>query len=215
MDMLLRGVEMFLHIDKYLELFFKSYGTLAYVMLFLVIFAETGLVIIPFLPGDSLLFAAGALAAISGLNIYVLIILIPAAAILGNVTNYYIGLWVGPKIFHYESIMFLRKENLMKAHAFYEKHGGIAITICRFFPILRTITPFVAGISKMSFGKFMMYNVIGGLAWGILFTLAGYFFGNVSFVKENFSMVSLGIVVISLIPFALTLIKTKKKVPID
>jgi membrane-associated protein len=211
MDLLLQGVEMFLHIDKYLAEFFVQYGLLAYILLFVVIFAETGLVVTPFLPGDSLLFASGALAAVSGLNIYVLLVLIPTAAIMGNISNYYIGYWIGPKIFKRESGRFLNKANLTKAHEFYEKYGGMAITICRFFPILRTLTPFVAGVAKMSFIQYLFYNILGGLAWGLSFTLGGYFFGNVPFVKDNFSMVVVGIVLISFIPFTIAVIKNRKK----
>ena len=192
-------IEIFLHLDIYLGLIIKDYGFWTYAILFVVIFCETGLVLTPFLPGDSLLFAAGSFAAIGALNPIALLIIISVAAIVGDTVNYWIGNYLGPKVFT-ENVRFLKKEYLDKTHAFYEKHGGKTIIIARFIPIIRTFAPFVAGIGAMSYGKFILYNIIGGIAWTLIFVLSGYFFGTLSVVKNNFSLVIIVIIFISVLP---------------
>lgn len=209
MELINWAVDFFLNLDQHLNAFFLEYGALAYLLLFLIIFAETGLVITPFLPGDSLLFAVGALCAVSTLSLPIILIILPLAAILGDNTNYWIGHWFGPKVFKNEKAKFLNKDNLMKAHNFYEKYGGIAITLCRFLPILRTFVPFVSGVVKMNFPKFTFFNVIGGIGWVLIFTLLGYFFGNIPFVKEHFELVVVGIIVFSVVPILIEFIKSR------
>ncbi|HAJ34231.1 MAG TPA: DedA family protein [Chloroflexi bacterium] len=201
MDLLANLLDIFLHVDKYLGDIVRTIGVWTYVLLFLVIFAETGLVVTPFLPGDSLLFAAGAIAALvpDTLNITLLILVLSAAAILGDTANYWIGHWVGPRAFS-GKVRFLKKEHLDRTNAFYAKHGGKTIILARFVPIVRTFAPFVAGIGAMNYSKFIVYNVVGGVAWVTIFTLLGYFFGNVPFVQHNFEYVIIAIVLISLLP---------------
>lgn len=193
-----------LHIDVYLSDVVSVYGTLSYFPLFVVIFLETGLVFTPFLPGDSLIFAAGAVAALSSLNIYLLILIIWAAAFLGDTANYWIGKFLGQKLSSK-----IKKEYLDRTQEFYKKYGGLTIFIARFVPIVRTFAPFVAGLGKMEYKKFFIYNVIGGLVWSSLFASIGYFFGNIPIVKQNFSIIVIGIIIISIVPVALEL--TKKK----
>lgn len=200
----------FLHVDKYLFEIVGTYGGLTYAILFAVIFMETGLVVTPFLPGDSLLFAAGALAAGGALNIWVLCTLLLVAAFLGDTVNYWIGHWIGPKAFS-GKIPLLKKEHLNKAQAFYDKHGGKAIVLARFVPIVRTFAPFVAGIGKMSYPHFLAYNLVGGLLWVALFTLGGYFFGSLPIVQQNFHYVVVLIVAISVVPVIFEFIKAKKE----
>jgi membrane-associated protein len=201
MEFLQQLVDIFLHVDDYLGQIITQFGAWTYVILFLIIFAETGLVVTPFLPGDSLLFAAGALSAIYSdvLNVWVLMVLLMIAAILGDTVNYWIGHWVGPKAFS-GKIRFLKKEHLDKTNAFYAKHGGKTIILARFVPIVRTFAPFVAGIGAMSYPKFIIYNVVGGVLWVGIFTLLGYFFGNLPFVQHNFELVVIAIVLLSLVP---------------
>jgi membrane-associated protein len=200
MEFLQQIVDLFLNVDAYLEQIVSYMGVWTYVLLFVVIFCETGLVVTPFLPGDSLLFAAGAVAAIAPeLNIIVLLVVLSAAAILGDTVNYWIGHWVGPRAFS-GKIRFLKKEHLDRTHAFYEKHGGKAIILARFVPIVRTFAPFVAGIGAMTYSKFIIYNVVGGILWVFLFTLLGYFFGQQEFVQHNFEYVVIAIVAISVLP---------------
>jgi len=203
-------IDIFLHLDKNLALFIQSYGTFTYVLLFIIIFCETGLVITPFLPGDSLIFAAGALAASGMMNIVFLWIILSIAAILGDSLNYFIGSMIGPKVFH-EKSRFLRKEYLDKTQKFYEKYGGKTIIFARFIPIVRTFAPFVAGIGKMKYKKFAVYNIIGGILWVTLFLLAGYFFGGLSFVKNNFSLVIIAIILISILPAIIEYLRCKYK----
>ena len=199
MELLLKAIDIFIHLDKYLGDIILQYGTLTYLLLFFIIFMETGLVVTPFLPGDSLLFAAGTFAAIEALDVRILFLLLTAAAIIGDTVNYWIGHIIGPRAFTGE-VRFLKKEYLDRTHEFYERHGGKTIILARFIPIIRTFAPFVAGIGAMSYGYFIAYNVIGGLAWVALFTFGGYFFGNLPAVKHNFSLVVMAIIFISILP---------------
>jgi membrane-associated protein len=206
-------IDLFLHLDEHLSVIIQNYGTLTYLLLFAVIFMETGLVVTPFLPGDSLLFAAGTFASPalgSVLNIWVLFVLLFAAAFLGDTANYWIGHFIGPKAFSGKN-RFLKKEYLDKTHAFYEKHGGKTIILARFVPIVRTFAPFVAGVGKMSYGHFISYNVIGGFLWVSLFLFGGYFFGNLPFVEQNFSVVVIAIVLISVMPAVIEVVRDRRR----
>lgn len=202
MELLLSGWDLLVHLDSHLATLLQQHGAWIYPLLFGIIFCETGLVVTPFLPGDSLLFIAGALAAGGGIDVHLLALLLVAAAVLGNTVNYSIGRFIGPKVFQWEDSRFFNKRALERAHAFYEKHGGKTIVITRFVPILRTFAPFVAGIARMSYLSFTVYNVAGALAWVLLLLYAGYWFGNVPFVKENLSWVIVGIIAVSLLPLA-------------
>jgi membrane-associated protein len=204
-------VDFVLHLDTHLSVLIQNYGAWTYGILFLVIFCETGLVITPFLPGDSLLFAAGTFAARGDLKVGALFALLAVAAVIGDTVNYWIGKIIGPKVFHKEKTRFFKKEYLDRTHDFYEKYGPETIIIARFVPIIRTFAPFVAGIGRMSYGKFLSYNVIGGIGWVAIFTFGGYFFGNIPFVKKNFSLVIIAIILISLVPAVVELLKHGKK----
>jgi membrane-associated protein len=210
MNLLLLIIDFIIHMDKYLGQIIHNYGLWTYLILFLVIFMETGFVITPFLPGDSLLFAAGTFAGMGYLNIGILFVTLSAAAIIGDTVNYWIGHMIGPRAFS-GNVRFLKKEYLDRTHAFYEKHGGKTIIIARFIPIIRTFAPFVAGVGAMSYGKFISYNVIGGVAWVALFTLGGYFFGNLPFVQDNFSLVILAIIIISVMPAIIEFIRERSR----
>lgn len=210
MEFLTQALDFFLHLDVHLAEITARYGTGTYVILFLIIFCETGLVVTPFLPGDSLLFAAGAIAALGTLNPAVLVVLLIVAAILGDTVNYWVGKWVGPRAFSGE-IRFLKKEYLDRTHAFYERHGGKTIILARFVPIVRTFAPFVAGVGAMTYSKFLVYNVVGAVVWVGLFVPIGYFFGNLPQVKENFSLVILGIIVLSVLPMAVEVIRAMRQ----
>ncbi|GAB4522996.1 MAG: DedA family protein [Anaerolineales bacterium] len=199
MDWLKTMVDIFLHLDTYLESVIQTYGLWTYGLLLVVIFMETGFVVTPFLPGDSLIFAAGTFAALGALDIKTLFVLLAIAAVGGDTVNYWIGHFIGPRAFS-GTVRFLKKEYLDKTHAFYEKHGGKTIILARFIPIIRTFAPFVAGVGAMTYSHFIAYNVIGGLAWVTLFLFAGYFFGNIPFVKHNFEFVILAIIFISVLP---------------
>ncbi len=193
-------LDMVLHVDRYLVDILRDYGLLTYLLMFLLIFCETGLVVTPFLPGDSVIFALGALASLGSLSPWVLFAVLVLAAVIGDSVNYAIGSRLGPAVFKREDSRFLRKEYLDKAHAFYEKYGALAIILGRFMPIVRTFVPFVAGIGRMHYPRFFLYNVAGALAWVSIFLVGGYFFGSMPFVKENFSLVALGIIFVSFIP---------------
>jgi len=210
MEIIKYVIDLFLHIDKNLAMVIENFGVWSYVIMWAVIFVETGLVIMPFLPGDSLLFAAGALSAsLNAFNIWALWGLMVVAAFVGDTVNYWIGHSIGEKAFSMNS-RFLKKEYLEKAQTFYEKHGGKAIVLARFVPIVRTFAPFVAGISKMNYGKFISYNFFGGLTWVTIFLMSGFFFGNIPIVKENFHYVALGIVLVSVVPIVMEMTKKKQ-----
>jgi membrane-associated protein len=208
MEYIKLAFDFLLHIDRYLSVIIQDFGAWSYLILFVVIFIETGLVVTPFLPGDSLLFAAGAFAAVGAFNPVLLFALMAIAAVLGDTANYWIGHQLGPKVFSGE-VRFLKKEYLDKTQAFYDKHGGKTIFLARFIPIIRTFAPFVAGVGKMRYGYFISYNIIGGIVWTGLCTFVGYFFGNLPVVKENFSLVIIAIVVISVLPAVWEVVKAK------
>ena len=203
--------EIVLHLDKHLFDLCTQYGAWVYAILFVIIFCETGLVVTPFLPGDSLLFAVGSLAAIQALDLTSSILLLVAAAVLGDTVNYWIGNYVGPKVFHQEQSRFLNKEYLVRTHQFFEKHGGKTIIIARFLPIIRTFAPFVAGIGSMTYRRFLSFNVVGGALWVLLFVPAGYFFGSVPIVKNNFSLVIIALILIPGIPSLVEVIRIQLK----
>ncbi|HEU4323427.1 MAG TPA: DedA family protein [Roseiflexaceae bacterium] len=205
-------IDFILHIDDALEVLIQQYGTLTYGILFLIIFAETGLVVTPFLPGDSLLFAVGAFAAREGsaLNPFLVFVLLSVAAIVGDTVNYMIGAYVGEKVFE-RNLPFVKREHLDRTVQFYEKYGGKTIILARFVPIVRTFAPFVAGIGKMNYRNFLLFNVIGGIVWVAGFVFLGYLFGNIPFVQHNFELVAVAIVAISLLPIAVEYIRGRRE----
>ena len=203
-------IDFVLHLDKHLSLIIQNFGSWTYLILFLIVFAETGLVITPILPGDSLLFAAGTFAAIGSFNVLLLLVLLSLAAILGDTINYSAGKFLGAKAFKKYPKIF-KKEYLDKTHKFYEKHGSKTIVLARFVPIVRTFAPFVAGVGKMNYFRFLAYNMIGGLLWVALFVLGGFFFGNIPVIKSNFSAAILAIIILSFIPMAVEIWKHKNK----
>jgi membrane-associated protein len=200
MELLTHFVDIILHLDRYLAALVAQYGPWIYVILFAVIFAETGFVVTPFLPGDTLLFVAGALAAVGGMDVTLLILALALAAVLGNCTNYAIGRYLGPRVFQWPDSRFFNRRALEKTHAFYERHGGKTIVISRFLPIFRTFAPFVAGIGAMSWTRFTIFNLAGGIDWVVSLTLLGYWFGNVPLIKSNLSAAVIGMALISLLP---------------
>lgn len=208
MELISVVIDFVLHIDSHLAEIISKYGTATYAILFIIIFAETGFVFTPFLPGDSLLFAAGAFAAIGNLNIVFLLLILCVAAILGDTVNYWIGHFFGEKLIANPKVP-INKEHIEKTKAFFDKHGGKTIILARFVPIVRTFAPFVAGVGKMHYGNFISFNFIGGIAWVLIFTFAGFFFGNIPSVKDNFEFVILGIIVISLVPMVIEIVKAK------
>lgn len=203
-------IDFFLHLDRHLAEIIAQYGVHTYTLLFVIVFCETGLVVTPILPGDSLLFAAGAFAALGSLDVWVLFGLLTVAAILGDTVNYSIGRYVGPKVFHYPKSRFFNPEHLQKTHAFYEKYGGKTIIIARFIPIIRTFAPFVAGIGEMSYARFALYNVSGAIAWVWSFLLLGHQFGELPFVKKNFTYVIFAIIIVSVIPAVVEFIRARR-----
>ena len=205
------AIDFALHIDQKLPMIFNDYGLFTYLFIFLVIFCETGLVIFPILPGDSLIFAIGAVAKTATLNLWFVYALLLVAAIGGNLVNYAIGRTIGQKLLDKSNNKFIKKEYLIKTQGFYEKHGGVAIILSRFMPIIRTFAPFVAGIGKMNFINFFVYNLVGGFLWVSLLLFSGYFFGTIPFVQHNFEYVVIGIVLISLTPAVFTWLKSRSK----
>ena len=208
MDVIKFLIDFIIHIDVHLGSIISTYGLATYVILFLIIFMETGLVFTPFLPGDSLLFAAGAFAALSSLNIYVLWIVLLLAALIGNTSNYWIGYFFGKKIVAHPKIP-IDEEHINETRKFFDKYGGKTIIMARFMPFVRTFAPFVAGVSRMSYKQFISYDLIGAFSWVTVGTVAGYFFGNIRFVRENFSLVIFGVIIISLLPIVFEIFKKK------
>ena len=210
MEWLKQFVDLFVHLDTHLSAVISQYGTWTYLILFLIVFCETGLVVTPFLPGDSLLFAAGTFAALGDLDVWLMIVLLIIAAVVGDTVNYWVGAAIGPRAFQ-GRIRFLKREHLERTHAFYEKHGGKTIILARFIPIIRTFAPFVAGVGAMSYGKFFSYNVLGAVLWVVVLVLAGFFFGNIPVVRENFSLVILAIIAISVMPMVVEAVRARRK----
>lgn len=196
-------IDIILHLDKHLAMLVQEYGVWIYAILFAIIFSETGFVVTPFLPGDSLLFVAGGLAALGGMDIYILVGSLVAAAALGNMLNYQIGRYIGPRVFQWQNSRFFNKGALLKTQVFYERHGGKTLVLSRFLPLLRTFAPFVAGVGAMDYGRFLFFNLAGAVGWVVSLTLAGYFFANLPWVQKNLSLVILGIIFVSLIPVAI------------
>lgn len=213
MELIKQMIDFILHIDRHLKEITDEYGTLAYIILFIIIFAETGLVVTPFLPGDSLLFAIGAICAIPGssLNVIFMAILLILAAILGDTVNYWVGKFLQPKVFHGEKIRFLNEEHLKRTQEFYDKYGGKTIILGRFVPIVRTFAPFVAGLGTMNYSRFIVYNILGGIAWVMIFTTAGYLFGNIEEVRKNFTYVIFGIILVSVLPIIIEYFRSRGK----
>jgi len=208
--LLLKFVDLFLHLDKYLGEVIRGYGNWTYLILFTIIFCETGFVVTPILPGDSLLFAVGMFCATGDIDLYKIWPLLVFAAILGDNVNYAVGNFIGPKVFHYENSRIFKKEYLQKTHNFYEKYGGMTIILAKYVPIVRTFAPFVAGVGAMTYPKFLMFNVVGGFTWVTVITLAGYFFGNIPVVRNNFTAVIFTIVFISILPGIIGYLKHRK-----
>lgn len=204
-------IDMFLHLDKHLGAVINNYGFETYLILFAIIFLETGLVVTPFLPGDSLIFAAAAFAAMGMLNIYALVGILIVAAILGDTVNYEIGRYFGNKLIKIGGGRLIKQEHLDKTNSFYEKYGGKTIIIARFMPIVRTLAPFVAGIGKMTYKNFITFNAVGGIFWVVSVSVCGYFFGNIPIVKDNFSLVVIAIVLISIMPAVIEILRSKLK----
>lgn len=200
MEYLSSFIDIIVHLDKHLAVLVQQYGSWIYAILFVIIFSETGFVITPFLPGDSLLFVAGALAALGGMDVGTLLVVLSIAAVLGNMANYQIGRYLGTKVFQWEQSRFFNKAALQRTHAFYEKHGGKTLVISRFLPLFRTFAPFVAGVGAMSYPRFSFFNLIGGVSWVCSLTLAGYWFGNLPWIQKNLTMVIVAIIVVSLLP---------------
>ena len=211
MEMIKTLFDIFMHLDRHLGSVIQDYGVWTYLILFLIIFCETGLVVTPILPGDSLLFAAGAFAAIGALDVLWLFGLLTVAAVAGDTLNYWAGHYLGPKVFHKKDVRFLNREYLDRTHRFYEKHGGKTIIIARFMPIIRTFAPFVAGIGKMTYIRFIGYNVSGGILWIASFVFGGYYFGNIPMVKRNFTLVIVAIIVLSVLPGVIEFLRHRLK----
>ena len=200
MDITLKFIDLFIHLDQYISTVLQMFGGWTYLIVFLVVFCETGLVVTPILPGDSLLFGLGTFAAKGDLDPWLLVTLLSLAAVVGDTVNYAIGRYLGPKVFQRTGGYLFKKDYLDRTHAFYEKHGGKTIIIARFIPIIRTFAPFVAGIGNMTYGRFISYNIAGGIAWVVTFVLGGYYFGNLPFVKQNFTFVIMAIIILSVLP---------------
>lgn len=209
MEFILTAFDYALHLDRYIGALWAQYGLWLYAILFFIIFAETGLVIAPWLPGDSLLFVLGALAAADGPHVGVLILLLFAAAVLGNTSNYWIGRWMGPRVFHFPDSLLFSRATLEKAHAFYERHGAITVMVSRFLPLIRTFAPFVAGVGAMPHTKFQFYSILGGGLWVLVFVLAGYFFGQIPLVKNNLPLIIVGVVAVSFLPLVVEFLRSR------
>jgi membrane-associated protein len=212
MDLLRQFVDLFLHLDTHLADVISSYGVWTYAILFLIVFLETGVVVTPFLPGDSLLFAAGTFAALGALDVRILFVLLTLAAIMGDTLNYTIGNFIGPRAFTGQYRL-LKREHLERTQAFYDRHGGKTIILARFVPIVRTFAPFVAGVGTMHYGRFISYNVVGAITWVALFTFGGYFFGNIPAVRANFTLVILAIVGLSVLPMVFEFLRARRARP--
>ncbi|MBK6356718.1 MAG: DedA family protein [Betaproteobacteria bacterium] len=212
MEFLTQFIDIVLHLDKHLAVMVLEYGLWIYGILFFIVFAETGFVVTPFLPGDSLLFVAGALAAIGegGMDLFTLMAVLIVAAVLGNTVNYQIGRYLGPKVFQWENSRFFNRDALIKTHAFYEKHGGKTLIISRFLPLFRTFAPFVAGIGSMTYARFTLFNLVGAVGWVVSLCVAGYWLGNLPWVKANLSVIIIGIIISSLIPIGWGYLKSKE-----
>lgn len=204
-------IDFIMHLDEHLSVIIQNYGIWTYLILFLIVFCETGLVVTPFLPGDSLLFVVGAFSASGAMELWASALLLIAAAVMGDTVNYHIGKFIGPKVFHKQNVRFFKKEHLIRTHNFYEKHGGKTIIIARFIPIIRTFAPFVAGIGNMTYLRFLSYNIIGGIAWVAIFILGGYFFGNIPVVRNNFTLVIFAIIFISILPGIVSFLTSRRK----
>lgn len=211
MELLRQFVDVFLHVDVHLSALIQSYGAWTYLILFAIVFCETGLVVTPFLPGDSLLFAAGTFAALGAMDPIGLLGVLSLAAIAGDTVNYWIGHWVGPEVFRKDTGRLFKKEHLERTHRFYEKHGGKTIILARFVPIVRTFAPFVAGVGRMSYLRFIVYNVAGGLVWVALFVGAGFYFGNIPMVRKQFTLVILAIIVVSVLPVLVEFLRNRRE----
>ena len=209
MELFASLIDLFLHLDKHLSMIIRQFGVVTYVILFIVIFCETGLVVTPMLPGDSLLFVVGAFAARGDLDLTLVYVLLCIAAVAGNTANYHIGRFVGPKVFEKDR-RYLKREYLDRTHAFYEKYGGKTIVIARFLPIIRTFAPFVAGIGRMNYRRFALYNLAGCVAWITSFILSGYFFGNIPIVKKNLTIVIIAIIILSLLPSVIEFLRHRR-----
>jgi membrane-associated protein len=210
MEWLTQAAGLILHLDRHLLDFATNYGAWVYGLLFVIIFCETGLVVTPFLPGDSLLFVAGTVAATGALNVHLLVILLIVAAVLGDSLNYGIGRWLGPRVFRMPQSWFFNPKHLQRANAFYERHGGKTIIIARFVPIIRTYAPFVAGVGAMDYRRFFSFNVVGAIVWVVLLAYGGYLFGNIPWVKKNISLVVIGIIVLSILPGVVEYFRAKR-----
>jgi len=210
MEIITYYIDIFLHLDSYLSSIIQQYGFWTYLILFCIIFCETGLVVTPFLPGDSLLFAAGTFAACGALELTVVLALLSIAAIAGDTINYWFGFLVGPKMLERKKIRWVKKEYLDRTHQFYEKYGGKTIILARFIPIIRTFAPFVAGIGTMAYSRFLLYNIVGGMFWVVSLTLLGFFFGNIPIVRKNFSLVIVVIIVISILPGVIEAVRQRR-----
>ncbi len=204
MDIIYTLLDFIINLDKHLTELISNFGGFTYVILFLIIFCETGMFMAPFLPGDSLIFVVGALSASGAMNIWLITGVLIAAAVIGDTVNYHIGKFLGPRIFKKQNVRFLNRKHLDKAHEFYRKHGGKTVIMARFIPVIRTFAPFVAGMGSMSYGRFILYNITGGIAWVSICVASGYFFGNIPVVSENFTLVILAIIGISLLPVVFT-----------
>ncbi len=213
MELIGQFIDIVLHLDKYLAALLAQYGAWVYAILFLIVFCETGLVVTPFLPGDSLLFVAGTLAATVGqevgFDIRTLIVVLMAAAVIGDNTNYWIGRWVGPRVFHWENSRLFNRAAFEKTHAFYERHGGKTMVVARFLPLVRTFAPFVAGVGAMDYRRFFLFDLLGAVLWVFSMTLGGYWFGNIPVIRQNLSLLVVAIVGLSLVPVALTALSHK------